>query len=165
MKRCPQCVQDLSTKENSTDFTLQMMRENVAALDKPSPSLTNFFLQSHRHNVQKWDNFAWKHNVMNETVSLLNEFEDLKWLKCLTHKKEVKHLLIQHVSSRILHVHCANINKEIKADRRRVRQAEYKTATIEPDEGLYEINLNDWRLLTGVKGKGLLAWVLSTGIL
>lgn len=97
---------------------------------------------------------------MNEITIMINDFEDFEWLRFPFHKEEVKQILTRAVSTRILNVHCANINKVIKANKkRRVRQADSRKVATAPDEGLDDINLNDWPLLTGVKGKDLLTLV------
>ena len=153
-KRCVQCTKDLSSSEQSSDFTAQDMLNST--LDKPSPAFTNFYLQSQQFIQQNWKGKGWQINLRKTFMELIKEEFSLEWITCVEHREIVKSSLLELVVIRIINLICLKFNSELKAKKakptRKVSQTLPKSAQISPDFGIESIDRQDWLLLTGLPG-------------
>ena len=154
-KHCEECKKNLTSNENSTDFTLQMKMERTCTLEKPSPNLTNFYLKAQHLYNRKWKEIGWKPHLKANVISLLEEEENFDWLTCSTHLADVHDLLLHLVSTRVINLKCSKLNtafhaKRVKPSRQAERSA--KSRLVDSLLGLEDINEADWMNLTGMTG-------------
>ncbi|XP_034232810.1 uncharacterized protein LOC117640418 [Thrips palmi] len=155
-ERCKNCYRFLSSNEDSTDFTLQLMLEKTSGLDKPSPYFTNFYLTAQKIVAQKWNEIGWKQNLVKNIKYLLSEETSLlEWVDCEIHSDLVQELLLHLSATRIVQLKCSAFNTSIKEQKvRRTRQAEMskKSQNVAEDFGIEAIDPRDFSILTGLPG-------------
>lgn len=120
----------------------------------PSPDFMNFFLSAQKIIVENWKSVGWKPQLKKVLQDLLQSSQvSLAWLTCSEHNNLVSEILMDLVLVRIIVLQCNKINKEKKEKRVRVTRQVAKATANSTEEGLEDINRNDWLLLTGLSGK------------
>lgn len=103
---------------------LQLLQENSASLDKPSPNLTNFYLMAQKILENQWQQVGSKVGIKAIISNLLNGLLD--WLTSVREKR-------------------VRQTRQVKLSN--------KAKEVEDDLGLEEISSADWHLLTGLQGE------------
>ncbi|KAK3920106.1 DNA transposase [Frankliniella fusca] len=149
--RCEQCTKDLTADEDSQDFVLQLLQETSAALDKPSPKVTNFYIMAQKILDKQWQQVGYKVGIKAIISDLLTGL--LNWITCSAHKDHIKTCLLNMVVVRIIHLKCKQYNTSVREGRvKQTRQVKLsnKSKNVDDDLGLNDISSADWQLLTGL---------------
>ncbi|KAK3929687.1 DNA transposase [Frankliniella fusca] len=142
--RCATCIWDLSTEDNSSDFTLQLSNESTASLNKPSHHLRQFYIKFQELVVEQWQEVAWKDNVSLRVSSIMED--DLNWISCAQHAKHIKEKLTHLVATRAITLKCSSFNSNLKAKKvKPARQAQIlKGGTVPREHGVDDLTAQDW---------------------